>query len=142
MPFVAEASLFIRASVEAAFDKLADLPSWHLWMPRTFRPARPGQEKLREGARIPMHIAHMPLATPIAVYVVDRAREITWGGGIPGVISARHRFLFEPEGEGTRVRSLETWEGPMERVLAPVVKPLAERIGRDQLGALERAVQS
>lgn len=62
------------------------------------------------------------------------------GGGTP-LLSARHRFLFEPEGKGTRVRSVETWEGPTERVMRHVVKPVAERLAGEQLAALKRAVE-
>jgi hypothetical protein len=73
------------------------------------------------------------------VYVVDRANEITWGGGSP-LLAARHRYLFEPEASGTRVRSVETWEGWADGLARPVVLPLAEKIAGHQLGALKRAV--
>jgi len=142
MSFVAEASVLLDVSPEVAFDKLADHPSWSTWMPRTFRPSGSSRGKLRAGDKLRVHIARMPFPTPIEVYVVERAKEITWGGGIAAVITARHRFLFEAEGSGTRVRSVETWQGPLDRVLRRVIKPLAERIGRDQLGALERAVRT
>lgn len=139
MPFVAEASILLDVSPEVAFDKLADHPSWPDWMPPTFRPAGHSRGKLTVGARFKAYIARLPFPTPIEVYVVDRAKEITWGGGSP-LLAARHRFLFEAEGSGTRVRSVETWEGGLDRVVRRIVKPLAERIGRDQLEALRRAV--
>lgn len=142
MPFLAEASVLIDAPPDVAFDKLADHASWSDWMPATFRPAGSSRGQLRAGHILRVHIGRMPLATPIEVLVVDRPREISWGGGMRGVISARHRFLFEAEGKGTRVRSVETWEGPLDRALRRVITPLAERIGRDQLAALARAVSA
>jgi hypothetical protein len=77
----------------------------------------------------------------IRVVVVDRARELTWGGGVPGVLTGSHRFLFEPRGESSvEVRSIETWSGMMSPVLRRHLLPLAERIGREQLAGLEKAL--
>jgi hypothetical protein len=140
MSFIAEASIFVSAPPEAVFDKLADHPSWHAWMPATFRPVGTSRGPLRVGDKLPMYIARLPVVTPIEVLVVDRASEITWGGGSP-LLRARHRFLFEAEAAGTRVRSVETWEGALDFALKRVIKPLAERIARDQLEALRQAAQ-
>ncbi len=118
MSFVAEASILLDVSPEVAFDKLADHPSWVDWMPPTFRPAGASRGKLEAGSRFKAYIARLPFPTPIEVYVVDRAKEITWGGGSP-LLAARHRFLFEAEGSGTRVRSVETWEGGARSCGAP-----------------------
>ena len=141
MSFVAEASILLDVSPEVAFDRLADYASWQSWMPRSFRPARGARGTLRAGEVVRVRLGGMPFATPIKVRVVERAREIAWGGGSRSVIAAHHRFLFEAEGTGTRVRSVETWDGPLGGALRVVLKPLAERIGREQLGALERAVR-
>lgn len=138
MPFVAEASIFIQASPEAAFDKLADHASWSSWMPKNFRPRGASSGPLKVGAKLRVAILRVPV--PIEVFVVERPSEITWGGGTP-LLSARHRFLFEAEGKGTRVRSVETWEGPTERVMRHVVKPVAERLAGEQLAALKRAIE-
>jgi hypothetical protein len=140
MSFVAEASIVLDVPPEVAFDKLADHASWHAWMPATFRPQGRSRGNLKKGDKLSVRIARMPFASPIKVYVVDRPGEITWGGRVPGVIGARHRFLFEAEGKGTRVRSVETWEGPLDRVLRRVIKPLAEKIGGEQLAALKNAL--
>lgn len=139
MLFTAEASLTIPAAPEVVFDRLADHASWFDWMPATFRPLGAARGALRVGDVVKMRIARLPVPIPIEVYVMDRAREITWGGGSP-LLAARHRFLFEPEAGGTRVRSVETWEGALDGVLRRVIKPLAERIARDQLEALRAAV--
>lgn len=52
---------------------------------------------------------------------------------------AEHRFLFEPDGSGTRIRSVESWRGLLATATKPVLKRLAERIGKQQLEGLRRA---
>jgi hypothetical protein len=141
VPFVAEASLHIAAPTTAVFDKLADHDGWRSWMPRSFRPVGRPLGKLSAGARPRVRIAGARIASPIDVTVVDRPREITWRGGIGRLLFAEHRFLFE-EGKngGTTVRSVETWDGLIAPFVRPVVKRLAEKVGREQLAALARAM--
>jgi hypothetical protein len=82
-----------------------------------------------------------PVPVSIRVVVVDRARELTWGGGVRGVLRGKHRFLFEPRGESSvEVRSVETWSGAISPLLRRVLLPLAERIGREQLAGLAKAL--
>ena len=142
MPFVAEASCTVAAPVEVAFDRLADHASWRDWMPRSFRPVGPSGGVLRAGDRLRMRVGGAPFATVLEVTVVARAREITWTGGVRALLWAEHRFLFEPDGEGSaRVRSVETWHGPLAPLVRPVLQPMAERVARQQLGALARAAE-
>lgn len=142
MTFLAEASIHVPVSPEIAFDTLADHASWADWMPHSFRPAGPSRGTLRAGDRVLVHIARAPVASPIVVSRVERPREIAWGGGLRFVISAEHRFLFEPDGSGgTVIRSVETWNGVLARALRPVVKRLAERIGAQQLAGIARGVR-
>jgi hypothetical protein len=140
MPFVAEASRVLPVAPEIAFDKLADFSSWSEWMPRSFRPASKQSRALRKGDRLRVRISGAPVAASIEVTVAERAREITWCGGPRALLRAEHRFLFEPHEDGTRVRSVETWRGALAPLLRFVVKPSAERIGREQLEGLARAV--
>ena len=140
MAFVAEAAVEADAPPEAVFDRLVDFASWGAWMPRSFRPASAAPATLAPGASLRVRIAHGPPAR-LDVTVCDRAREVTWCGGLAGVLRAEHRFLFDPIGDGkrTRIRSVETWRGALAPLVRPVVKRLAERIGRQQIDALARA---
>jgi hypothetical protein len=88
--------------------------------------------------RLRVKILGSPLPSPIRVMVVDRAREMTWGGGVPGLVLARHSFLFEPKGDSVEVQSIETWSGALALVLRPIILPMAERVGREQLEGLEK----
>jgi hypothetical protein len=138
--FVTEATTEVDAPPEAVFDVLSDYATWRAWMPRAFRPVGTEPAKLHVGARLAVRIAHGP-PSKIEVTVCERAREITWRGGVPALLGAEHRFLFEPlaDGKRTRIRSVETWRGALAQLLRPVVKRLAERIGQQQVDAIARA---
>jgi hypothetical protein len=141
--FVAQCSVRVPVSPEVAFDRLADYGSWPQWMPRSFRPVGAAEGALAIGRRLRVKIAGVPAAANIEVSEVRRPAEIAWRGGIPGVVWADHRFLFEPDGQGaTRVTSLETWSGGLAKLLRLVLQPVAERVGGQQLAALGRAVGS
>jgi uncharacterized protein YndB with AHSA1/START domain len=137
MPFVAESERRIDAPPETAFDRLLDHASWSSWMPRSFRPVGASKGALREGDRVRMRVAGMPATIHVAV--VRRPVEITWCGGVKGILWAEHRFLFEKDGDGTRVRSVETWHGALAALLRRAIKPKAERIGAEQLASLAKA---
>lgn len=140
MSFVAEAEIDLDVTPEAAFDALRDYPSWREWMPRSFAPAGGPARPLEEGDVLRVRISGAPVASRIEVVVVDRAREITWSGGVRGVLHGRHRFLFEPKGAGVRVRSVETWSGVVARLVRPMLSRAASKVGLAQLRGLERAV--
>ena len=142
MAFLAEAETTTSASPEAVFDRLVDFASWHDWMPKTFRPIGREPAKLAAGVRIPTKIVRMPGTQWLDVTVCDRAREVTWCGGVPGLVRAEHRFLFEPlDNGGTRIRSVETWKGPLALLLKPVIKRTAERVGKHQIDAIAKAAE-
>ena len=141
MSFVAEASIDLPVPPEVAFDALRDHASWKEWMPRSFAPASDLGRPLEEGDVIRVRVAGAPVASKIDVAVVVRAREITWCGGIRGVLYGRHRFLFEPHEGGTRVRSAETWSGVLATLTKPALARAAAKVGLQQLRALERHVE-
>jgi hypothetical protein len=128
---------------ELVFDRLADFGSWPQWMPRSFRPVGPAEGPLVIGRKVRVKIAGVPAATKITVSEMRRPAEIAWQGGIPGVVWADHRFLFEADGQSaTRVTSYETWSGGLAKLFRVVLQPAAERVGGEQLAALGRAVGS
>jgi hypothetical protein len=141
VPFVAEASVEVPTTPDALFDRLADHASWAAWMPPSFRPVGRTLGELRAGDRPRVRIAGVPTTTTLTVTVVDRARELTWTGGVRGVLFAEHRFLFEPTLAGTRLRSVETWSGILTPLIRRIVKRDAERVGKAQLHALAAAAR-
>lgn len=142
MPFLAEASLEIAVAPDVAFDKLLDFSTWASWMPPSFRPVSAARQSgpLRVGERISVRIGRSPFPSPLTVSIVDRPRTIAWRGGVGKLLFAEHVFRFEAKGDATVVRSQELWDGRIAPALRPVVKRLAERVGREQLEALARAL--
>ena len=141
MTFVAEAERRYDRAPEAVFDCLVDAGSWKEWMPRSFRPTRTPASPLRSGDHLRVRVAGGP-PTKLEIVVADRARELTWTGGLRNVLFAEHRFLFERRDEGgTLLRSVEVWSGALASITKPFVKPLAERIARGQLDGLGRALR-
>lgn len=138
MPFLAEASIEIPVPPEVAFDKLIDFPSWESWMPRSFRPAERGAP-LRVGDRVRVRIQGLP--AKLTVSTVERPLTVAWRGGVGKLLFAEHVFRFEAKGSGTLVRSQEVWDGRLASAMRPIVKPGAERVGRQQLEALARALR-
>jgi hypothetical protein len=142
MSFVAEAERTIEAPPQRVFDRLVDVASWPTWMPRSFVPVlRSGTPSpLRLGDRVKVKIAGGPLPSTIRISKLVRPGEVAWRGGVRGLLWAEHRFVLEAVGDRrTRVRSIETWRGALAGVLRRIVLPLAERIGGEQLAALDRA---
>jgi hypothetical protein len=141
MSFLAQAESSVGAPPEVAFDRLANHASWPAWMPASFRPVGPSKDTLRSGDAITVKIAGMPFPARLVVHVSRRPDEISWRGGVKGLLWAEHRFLFEADAKGgTRVRSVETWYGPLASVLRRAIQPRAERIGQEQLAGLARGV--
>ena len=139
MTFTADAELTIAGPIDAVFTRFIDYPRWSEWMPSTFRPMRGPSRPLRPGDRLVIRVTGLP--SVLQVFDVNSPREVSWGGGIPGLLSARHSFLFEAVGEKTtRVRSSEPWKGLATNVpsVAARIKRTAEKVGRSQLEGFER----
>jgi hypothetical protein len=150
MPFIAQAERSLDVPPDVAFDRLANHASWGEWMPASFRPVGRSKGPLRRGDALKVRIAGMPMTARIRVLVSRRPDpkegvpigEITWTGGVPGLLWAEHRFLFEPKEGGTRVRSVETWHGALAGVLKKAIQGKAERIGSEQLAGLAEGVRA
>jgi hypothetical protein len=139
MAFTADSELTIAGPIDAVFTRFIDYSRWSEWMPPTFRPMRGPSRPLLPGDRLLIRITGLP--SLVKVFDVNSPREVSWGGGIPGVLSARHSFLFEAVGDKTtRVRSTEPWKGLVTSIpsVAARIKRTAEKVGRSQLEGFER----
>ncbi len=140
MSFVAEAHTDIEAPPEVVFDTLLDHPTWKDWMPRSFAVASAADGPHRPGKRFRIRVARAPFASTLELTIADRPREVAWTGGVRGLLHADHRFRLAGDGKGgTHVHSHETWSGALAGVLRPLLKPGAERVGREQLAGLASA---
>jgi hypothetical protein len=143
MSFLAEAERTVLVSPEVAFDKLSDHASWASWMPSSFRPVGRTLGRLQAGDVLHVKIAGMPLPARLVVHRSQRPEEISWRGGVRGLLWAEHRFLFEPGAKGgTRIRSVETWHGAIARLARRAIQRQASRIGGEQLEGLARGLES
>jgi hypothetical protein len=142
MPAVARAEIVIEKPVAAVFGELVDFGRWARWMPSLFRPARGPLGPLAVSDRV---LVLLGGALPLGIRVlrVSPNAELTWRGGIPGLLVGEHAFYFDDLGSGrTRVRSEETFAGLLAHV--PFVQGLVERsgskVGAAMLDALSRAL--
>ena len=141
VPFLAEATLDIAAPPAVVFDKLANHDAWAEWMPRSFTPSGRPLGLLKVGHRPRVRIAGAPVASPIEVSIVERPTQLAWRGALGKWLFAEHRFTFEAIRDGTRVRSIETWDGHLASFARPALRRVAESVARDLLEALSRAVR-
>jgi hypothetical protein len=140
MTFTAEAETTIAGPIDAVFEAFIDYRAWAQWMPPTIVPVRGPDRALHQGDRLFVRIANA-LPSVLTVDRLDAPREVRWSGGIPGLVMARHSFLFEAAAEGsTRIRSVEPWTGLLTapRSLARGLLRAAERGGRAQLAGFAR----
>jgi uncharacterized protein YndB with AHSA1/START domain len=121
-PATASGEIPIAAPAETVWDVLSDLPNWPTWNAdvRSMSmqgPLEPGTEfRWRSG----------PASVRSELQVVDPPREIAWTGTTMG-IHAVHVFRFQPEDEGTLVRSEESFSGPIPRVLRSYSRRILQR---------------
>jgi hypothetical protein len=150
MSFVASASGVIHASRTDCFSRLRDFSTWRSWMPLSFRPVRGPERDLVVGDRVFARIAPTKHALPLFIGVkivrVTPGREIAWRGGVPGLLTGEHAFLFDDaEGEpgATLVRSEETWTGALTGVgfAATRIRESASIVGQHQIDCLAAAVE-
>lgn len=134
MPAVSRAEIVIEKPIAMVFGELIDFGRWARWMPSVFRPARGPQGPLSVADRI---VVLLGGALPLALRVlrVSPNAELTWRGGIPGVLVGEHAFYFDDLGSGrTRVRSEERFDGLLSHL--PLVQGLVERSGTKAGGAM------
>ena len=111
-PAVAEAELQVGAPPEVVWDVMADVDRWPEWNPDV-------KEAMLEGALAPGSTFRWkagPGTITSTLREVEPPTAIGWSGRTMG-ISALHVWRLEPRGEGTLVRTEESWNGLPVRVL-------------------------
>lgn len=142
MPAVSRAEIVINQPVAAVFGELIDFGRWARWMPPVFRPARGPSGPLAVADRLLVRLGGA-LPMGLRVVCVSPNAELTWRGGVPGLLVGEHSFYFDDLGGGqTRVRSEERFAGLLAHVplLQSLVARSGEKAGAAMLEALSRAV--
>jgi hypothetical protein len=143
MPYVARASRTLPVSDTVAYDRLADHDSWPRWMPRSFSVIGTTKGTLTKGTKFRVRIEGVPFPVSLRVSVAERPAELTWCGGVRGLLYAEHRFLFERRGDReVEVSSVETWSGVLAALLRAAIEPQAEKVGAAQLAGLAKGTSS
>lgn len=143
MPPVARAELVIEQPAAVVFAALADFSTWSQWMPREFRPAWGPQRALATGDWF-LSLLGGALPTPLQVVRSTPNSEITWRGGVPGVIVGEHAFYLEDLGGArTHVRSEEPFTGllTLPSFMHTAIERAGTRGGAKMLEGLARFVQ-
>jgi hypothetical protein len=136
MKLIARAELELDKPIAEVFAKLIDYGGWPSWMPAGFRPVSGPRRALEAGDRIVVKIGP-GLPGPLHILRVRSNEELSWRGGIRGVLIGQHSFFLEELGPTrTRVRSEEPFSGVLTW-LAPVRKTIARQASAVSLQMLE-----
>ncbi|MGH3012398.1 MAG: SRPBCC family protein [Gaiellaceae bacterium] len=111
-PAVAEAATEIAADPETVWEVLTDLERWPSWNPDVSAVAHEGG--LEEGATFRWKAGRATITSTIRE--VDRPRLIGWTGRTTG-IDAIHVWRLDLRDGGTLVRTEESWQGLLVRVI-------------------------
>lgn len=124
-PAVASAQVEVDADPETVWEVLTSIDDWPSWNPDV-RSASLG-EGLTEGSRFWWKAG--PGTITSTLRRIERPRLIAWTGRTFG-IKAVHVHRLEPRGEGTVVRSEESWEGlPVRLFRRRMQRTLDEAVG-------------
>jgi hypothetical protein len=89
----------------------------------------------RAGDRVPLDGGRD--SNPSTIAEVEPQRRIGWTGRAPLGIRAVHTWSFEADGDGTRVRTEESLDGLMTRLLAGLMRRVLDRALQRGVAALK-----
>ena len=110
-PVITRDEILIRAPIDTIWDMQTDIDEWPSWQPEVDGAELDGP--LAVGSVFRWQTAGLDITS--TVEEIDAPRRIVWGGPAPGIV-AIHVWALEPQDDGVRVRTEESWEG--EPVLA------------------------
>jgi hypothetical protein len=135
-PAIGEGEIQVAAPPERVWDVLSNIDGWPGWN-RDVRSAKL-EGPVAVGSVFRWRSGASSLVSTFQV--VDRPREIGWSGKTMG-IEALHVFRLEPEDGGTHVRSEESWDGLLARVLKGYSHKAIDRALRNALTALKQEAE-
>ncbi|MCA9637325.1 MAG: SRPBCC domain-containing protein [Myxococcales bacterium] len=132
----------IAAPPERVWQVLVDTAAYPQWNPLVRRLRHRGP--LIAGARgllsIELLPGRPPLLVPVRLRCVDRQRELSWTGGIPGVVVGLHYHrIVDGDARSTRLVHGERFEGALVPLLRPIRGQLQEGYARFNAALKARA---
>ena len=123
-PVVAEGEIAIAAKPETVWEVMTDIEVWPTWNPDVKEATLQGS--VAEGTQFRWKVSAGTINSTLTR--VDPPRVLAWNGKGFGV-KAIHAWLLEPRAGGTLVRTEESWEGLLSRILrGPFQKALKKSI--------------
>jgi hypothetical protein len=116
-PVLAAGTIEVAASPEIVWDLMADINRWPIWNPDVKAASLDGA--LAEGSVF--HWKAGPGAIISTIRRVERPRILAWTGKGFGIY-ATHVWRLEPLDGNTIVRTEESWEGLLARILRGVMQ--------------------
>ncbi len=103
--------MVIDAPVTTVWDILADTEAYPTWNPYHVRV----DGVLAKGERLEVEV-HKPNGHELVIHprveVLEPEKNLTWGGGVPGIFVGHHVFLLDPlPGDRTKLVHKETFRG-------------------------------
>jgi len=111
-PAVARGEIEIAADAESVWNVLTSIDKWPTWNPDVKWAVLEGE--LEPGTRFRWKAGPAKLTSTLQT--VDRPRRIVWTGKTMS-IRAIHVYVLEARDGKTLVRSEESWDGPLVRIL-------------------------
>lgn len=132
-PVIASAEAFVHAPPTVVWAVQSDLTRWSSWNPDVGAldlrgPLAPGTDFRWKGGGLPIRST---------LQVVDAPRRIGWTGRAPLGLHAVHVWTFEAVDGGTRVRTEESFAGPLPRLLPGVFRRMLADALEKGLAALK-----
>jgi uncharacterized protein YndB with AHSA1/START domain len=121
-PAIASAEIEVEAPREVVWDVLADFESWPRWNPEVKSLSIDGP--VAEGTQFKWKTG--PLTITSSLQQVQRPSLIGWTGSAFG-IKAVHVWRFEQRDATTLVRTHESWEGPLPRLLSGTMRKTLQK---------------
>lgn len=114
----------IAAPPSAVWEVLADLEHWSDWNRVVLGLRLAG--RFQEGTKGKLRLRLAPVGVQtigVRLACVRPPHELSWEGGLPGLMTGLHGFRLEARGEGTRLVHTETFSGLLVRPLMLALRP-------------------
>jgi uncharacterized protein YndB with AHSA1/START domain len=135
-PVVAEAHAVVRAPLNEVWRVQTDIAEWPRWNREVARVEMRGP--LAPGTTFRWKAGGAPIVSTIKEVVPER--RIVWTGRTLGT-RAVHVWAFEPHAEGTLVRTVESFDGLLARLLAGYLRRMLTGTLQRGLAALQREAE-